>query len=157
MNVINWIKEKYHDNDLTESKIQDILYFGLIWNIFEKECYKGNDPIQQIIIKTSSIDNGDLNKCWNHFYNRYVTNNVLNESFNNFDFGQRVSDKLFIQSNILKSDITKSEKMKIILLIIRRLRNNLYHGYKDVHNLNSQNINFKISNEFLSKIIDFYI
>ena len=66
----------------------------------------------------------------------------------------RKLSKEFIQNKLCDSTPSIKDKIQSILYIAFRLRNNLYHGEKDVSTLYDQNENFKQINLFLMEVID---
>ena len=54
----------------------------------------------------------------------------------------------------LKEETTNQEKLQSLLYIAFRLRNNLFHGSKEVEKLYEQNENFKQINSLLMVIIE---
>ncbi len=60
------------------------------------------------------------------------------------------------QDEIKKQQLIKSsleEYLKICLFIVYRLRNNLFHGIKQLSDLTFQNDLFNVANRFLSVVI----
>ena len=60
------------------------------------------------------------------------------------------------QDKIKKQQLIKSslkEYLKICLFIVYRLRNNLFHGIKQLSDLTDQNALFNVANRFLSVVI----
>ena len=53
MYEVEWLKKRHHYNELRYSKISSILYFGIIWSIFEKNVFDNNTRINQSSDKSS--------------------------------------------------------------------------------------------------------
>lgn len=158
----NWIKTKYYYDSLQESKISNILYFGLIWSIFEDEVCNNNAKIDssrslslKLVNALDSTSKTTISKIWNYFTNRYINEDgSVKEMFTSFKFNQN-DDKQFVEYALKKrKNASYEEKSEAILRIVFRLRNNLLHGEKDVSALYSQNENFKNANKFLILFID---
>ncbi|BDY12476.1 hypothetical protein [Hydrogenimonas cancrithermarum] len=162
MNEAKWIMNKYSYQELKSTKIQSILYFGLIWSIFEDEVCRNNAKISDSrILALKLMENITLSVkrkislIWNYFYERYTyENGDIKEIFINFKFNSN-DDKEFVTYALQKrKNASYEEKTEALLRIIFRLRNNLLHGEKDVSKLYEQNNNFKYANKFLMLMVD---
>ncbi|MDQ1340509.1 MAG: hypothetical protein QG567_1666 [Campylobacterota bacterium] len=162
MNEKKWIKSKYYYSELNNSKINSILYFGLIWSIFEDEVCVNNAKISKSknlsLLLCPSLEHSSKRKIttiWNYFVDRYVdVNGDINHIFQNFKFNLN-DDKPFVENALKKrKKVSFEEKIEAILRIVFRLRNNLLHGEKDVLQLYGQNKNFQNANKFLILIIE---
>ena len=66
-------------------------------------------------------------------------------------------DKKELVQEVLESDNpSKQNIIKALLIIVYRLRNNLFHGKKRLETLNTQIDNFKITNKLLATVIEQY-
>ena len=157
-----WLEKNIHYEIIDEKKLESIFYFSLVWNIFEKECCHKNASIgyhpKNFADKLSNnIDSNLLNEIFQYFLNRYIENGDVNDIFNSFDFGREPSSetyKQFVKDKLLSAEPTNQEKLQSLLYIAFRLRNNLFHGIKDVEKLYEQNENFKQINSLLMAIIE---
>jgi len=153
MNELNWIKQEFGLLSLESQEIQHILNFGLVWNIFEclvSSAIRDSESLAQTY--SDKIDYDILDNVFQHFKTRYIDNYVETTNFTNFKFNP--NDGKEIVSAILKdSNPTNQKKLEAILKIIFRLRNNLFHGEKDIQTIPSQNENFKYANMLLMEII----
>lgn len=155
---INWIKNYLYYEELDTEKIQNILYFMLVWNIFENKFENNHAKIsdsKDIAEKLYAVlENNIVDNIWNYYVKRYTSNNTINEIFTKFKFNEN-DNKVFVQNQLLLADkATKKDKIEALLRISFRLRNNLFHGIKKVHKLYNQNNNFKQINMFLMHILD---
>lgn len=111
MNEKKWIKLKYGYDELNNSKINSILYFGLIWSIFEDKVYGNNAQISgsnSLSLKLcSSLEHSSKRKIttiWNYFVDRYVdANGNTNDIFQSFKFNPN-DDKLFVENALKKKE-----------------------------------------------------
>lgn len=162
MNELRWLEHNRHYENIDESKLKNIFYFTLIWNIFEKECcgYDGNirehpENISEAI--HSKVNSEKIDTIFGYFQDRYITDAHTNQIFDDFKFSRNTNDndyKQFVKNSLLSSATTSKDKIKSLLYIAFRLRNNLYHGIKEVSKLYDQNENFKQINLLLMEIID---
>ena len=152
-----WLEAHQYYPDLDESKLTSIFYFTLIWNLFEKNCCDENAQINEhapglAVSHSESIS--ELPSIWRHFQTRYVHDGETTSTFDSFEF--KSGDKKDVVKRILLEGESSSnqEKMEALLRIAFRLRNNLYHGEKEVSKLYDQNENFKQITRLLMALID---
>src|SRR3990170_5665344 len=130
---LEWVKDKYNYSEFDENRIRHILYFGIIWNIFERECcnnYARISQSEQIALKLSTKTIPLLNDIWFYFCTRYIKDGQPTEKFIDFEFcNDDLKNKV---EAVLKNNeqSTQVEKIVALLRIVFRLRNNLYHGTK---------------------------
>ena len=158
-----WIINKYNYEEFNNSRIKSILFFGLIWSIFEKEVCNNNAKIfdsrtlsLNLMAQLDTQSKRRISLIWNHFLKRYIDQDThnINNIFENFTFNPN-DDKNFVEYALRKQkNASYEEKCEAIIRVIFRLRNNLLHGQKDVTRLYEQNDNFKNSNKFLTILID---
>ena len=162
MSEKQWLENNRYYLTIEEKKLKSIFYFSLVWNIFEKECCQknasiGNHPKKLAEKINSIIDSNLLNEIFQYFKNRYIGNGDANDIFNRFDFGREPASetyKQFVKDKLLSPEPTNEEKLQSLLYIAFRLRNNLFHGIKNVEELYKQNKNFKQINILLMIIIE---
>ena len=162
MSEKQWLESNRYYPTIEEEKLKSIFYFSLVWNIFEKECCHknasiGNHPKNLADNLSNNIDSNLLNEIFQYFQNRYIENGDVNDIFNSFDFGREPASttyKNFVKDRLLKEETTNQEKLQSLLYIAFRLRNNLFHGIKNVEELYKQNKNFKQINSLLMVIIE---
>lgn len=153
----DWLRSYY--NNVEETELTSILYFTLIWNVFEKECCgneaKVNDDAPALAEHYGGKLKGSLANTWSYFRGRYVQNNgEMSRSFESFKFN-RNDNKPWVSAILrLNEDASAAEKLEALLRIAFRLRNNLYHGEKNIRTLSEQNENFRHMNQLLMNLID---
>jgi len=154
-----WLESNRYYGELDESKLTSIFYFTLIWNLFESECCNKFARIdihpQQLATKYSEgLDSSMMNEVWRHFQHRYIKKGKPSRLFKDFVF--KSNDKKDWVEVVLKANdaASRQDKMEALLRIAFRLRNNLYHGEKDVRKLYEQNENFRQINRLLMALIE---
>jgi len=158
-----WLEGNRYYSALDESKLTSIFYFTLIWNLFEKELC-GNDAAIRTHPKMVAEKYSDaladklVEEVYSHFLDRYVENGQITPLFNGFKFGRNAQDgqryKDFVSETLLSVEACRIKQVQALLYIAFRLRNNLYHGIKDVSKLYEQNENFRHINWLLMALID---
>ena len=156
-----WLESNRYYSELDESKLTSIFYFPLIWNLFEKDCCDNDAAInkhpKEIAKKhTDEVDSELVGGVYSHFLGRYVEGGQTTSLFNNFKFGKNNQDGKVFKDFVIDVLLTPEagQQKQVLLYIAFRLRNNLYHGIKDVSRLYEQNENFRQINRLLMALID---
>lgn len=151
--VINFLNSKLSHN-INRDRITNILDFALLWNLFELKFFNKYFKITKIdwfIRKyTWNISPDILDETYNYFQERYFENWNFSNNFNNLCNDEESQDFIF------NSFTNNENKIKTIILIIARLRNNLFHWEKDVWNIEAQEENFWIANKFLMDLLNIF-
>jgi hypothetical protein len=146
-----WIKQNTKNGTLlTPETVSAVASFTMMWNIFEGSLCNNSANIQEFKriakrIDKISIPNKDikaLEDCLNFWKFRYVTPNGLSKLFNGLNF--RSGDNKNIVEDVLNTNSEHiADKVFALMIIVYRLRNNLFHGLKSIDELNHQvdNIN----------------
>lgn len=161
------------------NNLESIKNFALVWNVFEYSCCSTHGSIRNspnmILRNLEGKFNApeelcQLNNSWIYFQRRYITDNQTNAFFNNDLFNIPVSstssecDKFKEEiarqkeaKSILENyDPTIEEKIKCLLLISFRVRNNFFHGSKQPNVAINQGDLFLELSKFLILIISKY-
>ena len=131
----------------------ELLEFLILWNLFEKRLFNNRFSITEAIRKDVKVSSASLDAAFAYFKKRYVENGRTNSKFDALSF--RRNDKKSNVANIL-CDVSDAmlNKSTAVQIIIYRLRNNLFHGLKDVESLSSNKATFLIVNEFLLSCLE---
>lgn len=154
----DWLEKNRFYCPIDDTKLQAIFYFSLIWNIYEKELCDtegsiGKHPKLHSQKYSENLDQEILNTTFIYFKNRYVSEGHATEHFNTFEFKSEPIKKEVFEC-LIDENLSSTQKLKVLLYIAFRLRNNLFHGQKQVDKLYEQNENFKRINLFLMNLIE---
>ncbi len=164
--VIEWINTFFDSTGsrIKEEDIKSVLHFALLWNMFESiGCNKSASihTIQTFIenlFTQSRLNESDFARFLEYFQNRYITNGVTNTTFDSLkssNEGTRERQARELAESVLKNKTTDvKDKVLALFYIVYRLRNNLFHGVKNVATLKSQIDNFNVANETLATVLD---
>ena len=153
--VIRWINERIindQNNEIGDDDVDVIRDFTLLWNLFEALCFGNNVNMREIYSlidsKIDLFEETGYQNTFDYFYNRYKNDvpklNALN---------LRNSEELV--TKVLDDEYQdKKNKLKFVMAIIYRYRNNLFHGEKNVRYLGLQKENFEKTNELLMYFIE---
>jgi len=154
--VIEWINEKIINNGNSKiegNDIDEIRDFALLWNLFEALCCNKNANMSKInsIIdsKIELFDEIKYQDIFDYFYNRYKNDS---RKFNALKL--RNGEKELVKKILNDEYEDKNNRLKFIMAIIYRFRNNLFHGEKDMKYIRLQKENFEKTNKFLMYFIE---
>ena len=159
MNQEKWVEQNFCSK-LSKETMKMLFNFQVIWHIFEKEVFNTNfqkSEINQLsILLSKKIDENDLEKIINnissYFLYRYGEKNHINCSFSTFNFYEK--DIKYDEYINCFSSSNSSDKVKVLLWISYRVRNNWFHGIKCIEELDNQKLLFSTINSFLILCID---
>lgn len=152
--MLEWINNRFNTN-LNESNLYNVKNFALIWNIFEGRICDSHFTIGLIEERLTDIEFNieDFEPFISYFKDRYTTNGEMNNSFHYLYF--RNGDRRdFVQRVLLGEEIPIKDCVLATTIIVYRLRNNLFHGLKEMHSIDGQRDNFNNANQFLMKLVD---
>ncbi len=156
----------------TEQKIKSVLRFAIFWNLLEADPWfknyvslwklENSDLHTRIINNLSEEEKSSLNYCIFFFSERYHIWNDYNLGCRDYEdskwgeYQGKLQEIKEEQDETTKQQLIQKnmkEYLKICLFIVYRLRNNLFHGIKQLSDLSQQNKLFNVVNRFLSLII----
>ena len=136
-----------------------LFYFVVIWNLFEQKKMNRNASIFRVnsfVNSIGNINNINIDEIFIYFKNRYTENNQTTELFNNLLWRPEEND---IKTKTIKTlfdtaRLNKKNQIKAVLSIIFRLRNNLFHGVKDIASIDEQRQTFELVNSFMLDLLE---
>lgn len=156
---IAWLNSYFDNKDeIIKEEIEKVLYFSLMWNTFETLACDKFARIPTIERKVNDIHSlkkliyQDFAPYLTYFSERYFVNGDFNQRFENL----RVpDDRKELVKGVLSGELTDINNIVLALLIIvYRLRNNLFHGEKSVYKLRYQDENFSVANQLLAVFLN---
>lgn len=159
--TIDRIKEQltcYEDSNNFLQSRRFLFEFAVIWNIFEKKKMRNHASIFDVsdfVERLPSIDNININEIFEYFKNHYTNNPNYANLFEALRWRDKEKDKKDETHRILlDKDSIDKDKIKAVLYIIFRLRNNLFHGEKSILTIDQQRETFNLVNSFLLDVIE---
>lgn len=160
-----WLKDFFAIDftypDLTN--IESVKNFSILWNLFERYFCDKNASLKKIqdnINKLSESNYSFPQIIYDDYYiysrQRYLSEGKTNELFESLLF--RASDnkyKELLKSILRNSESESKKKVFACFIIIYRLRNNLFHGSKNIATIDEQNENFERANKVLMTFLSF--
>lgn len=133
-----------------------IFNFAMIWNLFEDSCmdnFAQISTVDDFVNTLPSNLNLDVNIIFDYFKDRYkVVDNIYNIESLLWRRNENTY-RNFVIEKFRDTQCSHQDKIKAVLYIIFRLRNNLFHGEKDIAIINEQKQTFVLVNKFLMDLI----
>jgi len=153
-----WVRENLREAlSLKPETLQAVAGFALLWNLFEgrvcenQACVKTFKRITQNLASSPKLEKL-VDKSVSFYRSRYVTGQKMNARFNRLNF--RPKDRREHVESVLKGEVDKCrDKMFALLIIVYRIRNNIFHGLKSASIWDDQAKNISEASRVLSLII----
>ncbi|MGL4922429.1 hypothetical protein [Aeromonas veronii] len=156
-----WLQRNiYVMADFTDETYTSISDFSIMWAIFEgtqlqdrPEDRAAVDELEFVAQRTSYCATV-LEYARTYWSHRYIgADGEGNDKFRRLGFRHKPHSELVLR--VLKGEVVnEEEQIHALLLIVYRLRNNLFHGEKDMAKINSQVENLKYGASVLKDIIE---
>jgi hypothetical protein len=157
---IEWLCAKARGfQALSQEERDAIMHFALLWSLFEGtalDTYACATSILEVSRRYETegrLKEEKFRGCLIYFRNRYLQNNEFTEHFAGLRF--RNNDNRKLVENVLKGENNNvGDTLAALLIIVYRLRNNLFHGVKWAYELQGQLGNFTNANALLMLALD---
>jgi hypothetical protein len=140
--------------ELARSERQAVAYFCFLWSLFEaQQLNRAATPaaiIEQVKLwhTQGRLSANGFGEPLAYFTNRYFSNGDFTYLFSGLKF--RTHDRRALVEKVLSGRSGRSDDVvSALLLIVYRLRNNLFHGEKWGYGIAEQEGNFQNANQVL--------
>lgn len=155
MNPISYLKKNAPGFDTLSNKEQEaIAHFTLLWGFFEARALNSNGSARAIKALTREWSSqgrliiNPFTDSIRYFQQRYFSDGVKTKHFDSLKL--RPNDCRHLVESFLKAEtINSSDSVAALLIIVYRLRNNLFHGIKWAYGIQGQLDNFTHANTTL--------
>jgi hypothetical protein len=144
---------------LKRSEREAIAYFCLLWSLFEAQQLKHAASASSIVEHVKQwelqgrLDAQLFHNPLTYFTRRYFSTGEFTHLF--YDLNFRPHDRRLLVENVLRgANQDARDSVIALLLIIYRLRNNLFHGDKWDSGLKNQEENFTNANHVLMRALE---
>ncbi|KAB2883692.1 MAG: hypothetical protein F9K34_11115 [Albidovulum sp.] len=159
MKAHDWLASKgVGYGSLDDGERSAVADFTMVWTIFEAMALNSNGGSRQIrhFVDRNSLKFNDataFEESLRHFQRRCTDGNVVNRNFDRLnlranDFPDLVKDVL------LGNEKRANEIVTALLIIVLRIRNNLFHGLKWSFEMRDQRENFEHSARIMMLAMD---
>lgn len=160
MNPIDWLCIHAPGfAELPETDRQAIFHFSLLWSFFEARALRTRGSASAILDVTREwASRGQLTLApfdgsLAYFRARYVANGEPTQPFQGLAL--RNNDNPALVLSVLKGENTNvADSVAALLIVVFRLRNNLFHGVKWAYGIQGQRENFKHANAALMSALE---
>lgn len=159
MEPIDWLEQHVTGfQDLPGEDRHAILCFALLWSLFEAKALNARASAQALLALVhekaadGQLDAQDFIDCLAYFRARYFTDGRLTAHFDGLNL--RRNDKPELVRQVLNgTNNDPADSVAATLIIVYRLRNNLFHGIKWAYGIQGQRQNFEQANNALMSAI----
>lgn len=160
MNPIDWLcLHAPGFKELSNEEREAISHFSLLWSFFEAEALGTNASANAILALTQDwASHGQLNlgafeSGVAYFQTRYFANGTPTEHLHGLAL--RANDNPALVHSMLKGEaLSPAETVAALLIVVYRLRNNLFHGAKWAYGIRGQLANFTHANAALMAALE---
>lgn len=157
---IAWLEQKVPEFALLpENEKSEIIDFSLLWSFFEGTILNGkaNVPTFRTFVgnleQNGTLDQLDFNDYWAYLRKRYLINGDYSEYFH-YLYVDKSGNPPEVHQMLKGQSPSKAVLLIGCLIVIYRLRNNLFHGEKWRYQLQDQYANFRQANSLLIKLMN---
>lgn len=154
----NWIDTNCRGGHaLNRESVEVVSSFTLMWNIFEGAVCNNNanasafkrcaNEIAQRVLLPPEIEHGV--RFWRQ---RYFTDAGFNNLFKRLRF-RRPDCQEHVEAVLRSEKNDPGSQLLAVMILIYRLRNNLFHGLKEINTLNDQVPNLTMACRVLGAIV----
>lgn len=163
MKPIEWLGKNVDEfKTLSREELEAILEFSLLWSLFEARVLNKRGSSDGIISVTHKwfslglIEESNFLDCLKYFKNRYYSDSEPTKHLNKLNL--RRNDNPELVHAVLKSENKDlADCVAVLLIIVYRLRNNLFHGIKWDYGIKGQLENFNNANTILMSALSIKI
>lgn len=145
--------------DLPEPDRRVIYDFAILWSLFEAQVMEGRAQANRIRDRVDRwTGNGTLhadqyNGELAYFRARYYADDAFTYRFDHLHLRDRDHPEI-VAAVIASADDDPRNRMLALLMIVWRLRNNLFHGAKWAYQIREQHDNFAHANAVLMRLLE---
>jgi len=154
-----WIAASLISADrLKPETLQAVESFNLMWNVFEGLVCDNSATISRLEKLSAEIVSRrrckpQLERIFTYFKNRYYSRTGFTAHFEKLRL-RSPDRKEFVQAVLQGKSADFTSKVFTVLIILSRMRSNLFHGVKTLDILNSQAANLSVACRALATIIE---
>lgn len=157
---VDWLcKNALGFEELPQTDRDAIMNFVFLWSLFESEVLGTNATARSIVKLSTEWEKNEQLKAealadyLKYLQQRYVEEGQFTQHFDGLHL--RVNDHSELVKAVLKGERAKvGEIAAALLIVVYRLRNNLFHGVKWAYGIRDQLDNFTNANSLLMLVLD---
>jgi hypothetical protein len=162
MNPVEWLSQKAPGfRHLSQPERDATMHFALLWSLFEAKALNTSGNASAILSLVHEwraqgrLDASQFSEHLDHFKSRYFSDGQPTHHFHGLHL--RKGDNPALVQAVLSGDNTDpADSVSALLIVVYRLRNNLFHGIKWADELRDQLANFNHANAALMGALDLH-
>ena len=159
MDTSDWLQEYAPGfGALCDKERQRINEFSFLWSLFEAKALNENGSANAIVelakqwARRGQLTADTFSQEFAYFRDRYVADGAFTYHFEHLRLRQNDAPSL-VQKVLNGEDAKPEEVAAVVLIIVYRFRNNLFHGVKWSYELKGQLENFKHASRVLIRAV----
>ena len=162
MNPTTWLELRGIGYEALSQEERDaIAHFVFLWSLFESVAL-GRRGSEDALVRVTTewrdaglLAGDSFQAALTYFQSRYYRNGTFTYHFGHLNL--RRHDRHRWVARVLKGDaVDVAQRAAVVLIIVYRFRNNLFHGEKWVYQLQGQLENLTYSNDVLMRAIELH-
>lgn len=154
--ILHLISQRTGDS-LSPESLQAVRDFTLLWMFYEGSAFGTHYDSGKMkeLVERGELSLHDLNSHWDYFKRRYLSSpRIFSAQFDQLTISrQSAKDRARLEQLLNEPTPTDEERTIAVLLIVFRLRNNLFHGIKRVGSLNEEREVLSRANQVLEDVL----
>lgn len=154
-----WLMERVPSfRELPAQDRGEIVAFAFLWSLFEARIMDNSATAQTIRLKVDewqaegTLEADQYDPDLSYFCNRYFADGSPTHHFGNLHLRARDHPGL-VRQVIEGANTDPRDRLLALLMIVWRIRNNLFHGEKWAYGLRDQSGNFHHANAVLMRVL----
>lgn len=146
--------------NLSDAERTAIADFTLLWSVMEGKVLHANATPATLLAHATTLaqagtfPDSDFQTAFEYFANRYIENGTFSYHYQWLHVHKySAKNRALVEAALLGQKTDADSQLSALLLIVLRLRNNLFHGEKWVYELRGQFDNFTHSNRVLMRLV----
>lgn len=163
MEPIEWLEANVPGfSELPEEDRCAILHFALLWSLFEAKALQTRASAHAILALVHEwsaqgrLQPNEFSVCLRYFRQRYFQNGQPTPYFAGLNLRNNDNPAL-VRAVLDGTNNNPADVVAALLILVYRLRNNLFHGVKWVYGIQGQRGNFEHANEALMSALSYVV
>lgn len=162
MDPLAWLEKTQPGFEQLRAEERDAIRdFSLLWSLYEGTVLEKSGSARAIVADVKSLKQGGrltldrIRQPIEHFLSRYFDGADLTYAYGMLHLRHNDRPDL-VESVVRRQSQDEAEILSAILIIVLRLRNNLFHGEKWTYGIRDQLKNFQSANQVLMAVMDMH-
>jgi hypothetical protein len=162
MNTLAWLEKTAPGFRLLSGEEREAIKdFSLLWSLYEGTILNRSGNANTIIHTVISLKNqgrltlDPIRPAITHFLERYYDGTNITQAF--YELNLRANDhRALVEKVVQRQSSDDAEILSALLILVFRLRNNLFHGLKWSYGIKGQLENFRNANDLLMSVMEMH-